>query len=216
MQQLLNNYKGVYQKTTEFDEKIRVIAELTDEKSDLEIELLNMRAKLRTATENEEATKIKMNDFKQLEEDLKGQYSDKLSTKLIDMSQKLQEIRLSEFKAKRRADEEERKNEYFTQLHKSIKEQVMDLEARNAKLEGDLIAEEEKYRQRDNERWKKFANRYQDIGEQLLNNSQSQINIIPSARPDFIDKQLEKSVNLSVTETTRLGVKYEEKGIENQ
>ena len=72
MQQLLNNYKGVYQKTTEFDEKIRVIAELTDEKSDLEIELLNMRAKLRTATENEEATKIKMNDFKQLEEDLKG------------------------------------------------------------------------------------------------------------------------------------------------
>ena len=74
MQQQLNNYKGVYQKTTEFDEKIRVIAELTDEKSDLEIELLNMRANLRRAQENEEATRIKMNDVKQLEEDLKGQF----------------------------------------------------------------------------------------------------------------------------------------------
>ena len=91
------------------------------------------------------------------------------------MSQNLQNIRLSEYRAKRRADEEERKNEYFSQLHKSIKEQVLELEARNAKLEADLVAEEEKWRQRDNERWKQFtvANRYQDIGEQLLNNSQS-------------------------------------------
>ena len=64
----------MYQKTTEFDEKIRVIAELTDEKSDLEIELLNMRANLRRAQENEEATRIKMNDVKQLEEDLKSQF----------------------------------------------------------------------------------------------------------------------------------------------
>ena len=57
-----------------------------------------------------------------MKEELKHEYSDNLSQKLIAMSDTLQKIRLEEYRATRKADEEERKVEYYSKLHKSMNE----------------------------------------------------------------------------------------------
>ena len=87
-----------------------------------------------------------------MKEELKHEYSDNLSQKLIAMSDTLQKIRLEEYRATRKADEEERKVEYYSKLHKSMNEQVKALEEKVAFFEGEVVRKEEEFRKKDNDR----------------------------------------------------------------
>ena len=96
-----------------------------------------------------------------MKEELKHEYSDNLSQKLIAMSDTLQKIRLEEYRATRKADEEERKVEYYSNLHKSMNEQVKALEEKVAFFEGEVVRKEEEFRKKDNDRVRLFgANRF--------------------------------------------------------
>ena len=96
-----------------------------------------------------------------MKEELKHEYSDNLSQKLIAMSDTLQKIRLEEYRATRKADEEERKVEYYSKLHKSMNEQVKALEEKVAYFEGEVVRKEEEFRKKDNDRVRLFgANRF--------------------------------------------------------
>ena len=96
-----------------------------------------------------------------MKEELKHEYSDNLSQKLIAMSDTLQKIRLEEYRATRKADEEERKVEYYSKLHKSMNEQVKALEEKVAFFEGEVVRKEEEFRKKDNDRVRLFgANRF--------------------------------------------------------
>ena len=77
------------------------------------------------------------------------------------MSDTLQKIRLEEYRATRKADEEERKVEYYSNLHKSMNEQVKALEEKVAFFEGEVVRKEEEFRKKDNDRVRLFgANRF--------------------------------------------------------
>ena len=92
-----------------------------------------------------------------------------MSDKLVELSEKMQEIRLNELRANRRADEEERKADYVSGLHKRLTEIVHDLEEKAAKCESEMHKKEQEFRRLDNERTKRwyFPNRFEDIGENL-------------------------------------------------
>ena len=65
-------------------------------------------------------------------ESLKNMRPEELSKKLVDMSQKLQEIRLSETRAKRRAEEAEQKENYLYGLLKGKEELLREHEEKTA------------------------------------------------------------------------------------
>lgn len=87
-----------------------------------------------------------------------------MSTKLLDLSEKIQTIRLNELRAKRENEELEERINYITRLLKNSKEQVATLEESASKYEGQMIKQEEEFRKRDNERLKQFfyVNRFED------------------------------------------------------
>ena len=87
--QQISNTKGVYVKIQEYDEKIRTITELTDEKSQLEIDLLHLRYKLRQSEETVKEAEATKEHVDKLKEALKHEYSDKYSHRLIEMSDTL-------------------------------------------------------------------------------------------------------------------------------
>ena len=164
LNQQISNNKGVYVKIQEYDEKIRTITELTDEKSQLEIDLLHLRYELRQSKETVKEAEATKEHVDKLKEALKHEYSDNLSQKLIALSDTLQKTRLEEYRATRKADEEERKVEYYSKLHKSMNEQVKALEEKVAFFEGEVVRKEEEFRKRDNDRVRLFgANRFEDI-----------------------------------------------------
>ena len=161
LNQQISNNKGVYVKIQEYDEKIRTITELTDEKSQLEIDLLHLRYELRQSKETVKEAEATKEHVDKLKEALKHEYSDNLSQKLIALSDTLQKTRLEEYRATRKADEEERKVEYYSKLHKSMNEQVKALEEKVAFFEGEVVRKEEEFRKKDNDRVRLFgANRF--------------------------------------------------------
>ena len=112
------------------------------------------------------------------------------------MSEKLQEIRLNGYRANRKAEEEERKVQYYQGLHKRMNEIIHDLEEKSAMFESEMHKKEEQFRKRDNERIKELfnANKFNDIAESLT-----------KSRPDQIKSQIDRTANLTNTSTTRLG-----------
>ena len=71
---------------------------------------------------------------------------DTISQKLIQMSDTLEKISLEKYRATRKAEEEERKVEYYSKLHKSMNEQVRSYEEKVAQLEGEIVRKEEYWR----------------------------------------------------------------------
>ena len=81
-----------------------------------------------------------------------------------------------------------------------MKEMIAELEEKAAKFESEKLLQEEQFRKQDNERLKKFfygANRFEDLTDSVT-----------KIRPDSnqLSKQIDDSVNKTVTSTTRLGV----------
>ena len=68
------------------------------------------------------------------------------------MSDQLQKIRLGEYRARRKAEEEEQRIKYIQGLLKLKDESLRALEERASKVEGDMHKQAEEFRKRDNER----------------------------------------------------------------
>lgn len=87
-----------------------------------------------------------------------------MSDRIIEMSNKLQSIRLSEMRAAREGNENKEKNTYLSRLLRNQNDQLRKLEEKAAEYESTLHKREEEFRKADNERMRRFFNaRFDDI-----------------------------------------------------
>lgn len=84
------------------------------------------------------------------------------------MSEKLQQIRLNEYRANRKADEFDERLKYLSNLLKGKTEAILQLEEKASKAESQMFKQEEEFRKRDIERQRQFfyINKFEDNGDQ--------------------------------------------------
>ena len=115
----------------------------------LRIDYREAKDKLDTALAKADLSNTLMNQ-------LRGDKNSDISNRLVEMSEKLQDIRLNEYRAKRQSDELEERVKYLTNLLKGKNDAVATLEEKAAKCEADLSREKENFRQREIERTRQF------------------------------------------------------------
>jgi len=87
---------------------------------------------------------------------LRNSTDSEVSERLIEMSEKLSQIRRNELRSKREAEEYAEKSQYSEKRINQQKCNIVDLEDQLAELEAQLHRKEEEWRRADNERQKKF------------------------------------------------------------
>ena len=87
--------------------------------------------------------------------DIKGS---QLSDQLLELSDKLGQIRLSELRANREANELREKQTYLSKLLRTKTDEVRACEETRSELEAKLHRREEEYRKLDNDRQRRFFN----------------------------------------------------------
>jgi chromosome segregation ATPase len=109
--------------------------------------------------------KAKAENYQELLESLQKSKQSDLSDRLIQMSERLQSMKLAEMRATRELKEVKEKNDYYARLLRTSTESVKNLEEKVAEFESRLSKREEEFRRADNERMRRFFNsRYDDIG----------------------------------------------------
>ena len=190
-------------KVNEYKQLIETLAE---EKSNLEIDHLTLRSKLKDAEDKVDDAAARADTAEALLNDFKNNRQSDLSDKLVEMSDQLQKIRLGEYRARRKAEEEEQRIKYIQELLKSKDERLRTLEERASKVEGDMHKQAEEFRKRDNERQRQFffTKNFDDITSKVTNQ------VVDSAA---IESRLDKSIKMTETSTQRLGTANEAAGI---
>ena len=190
-------------KVNEYKQLIETLAE---EKSNLEIDHLTLRSKLKDAEDKVDDATARADTAEALLNDFKNNRQSDLSDKLVEMSDQLQKIRLGEYRARRKAEEEEQRIKYIQELLKSKDERLRTLEERASKVEGDMHKQAEEFRKRDNERQRQFffTKNFDDITSKVTNQ------VVDSAA---IESRLDKSIKMTETSTQRLGTANEATGI---
>ena len=190
-------------KVNEYKQLIETLAE---EKSNLEIDHLTLRSKLKDAEDKVDDATARADTAEALLNDFKNNRQSDLSDKLVEMSDQLQKIRLGEYRARRKAEEEEQRIKYIQELLKSKDERLRTLEERASKVEGDMHKQAEEFRKRDNERQRQFffTKNFDDITSKVTNQ------VVDSAA---IESRLDKSIKMTETSTQRLGTANEAAGI---
>ena len=190
-------------KVNEYKQLIETLAE---EKSNLEIDHLTLRSKLKDAEDKVDDATARADTAEALLNDFKNNRQSDLSDKLVEMSDQLQKIRLGEYRARRKAEEEEQRIKYIQELLKSKDERLRTLEERASKVEGDMHKQAEEFRKRDNERQRQFffTKNFDDITSKVTNQ------VVDSAA---IESRLDKSIKMTETSTQRLGAANEATGI---
>jgi hypothetical protein len=93
---------------------------------------------------------------------------------MINLSDKLQAMRLGEMRAVRELNEVKEKNDYLARLLRTSNENVKKLEENCAEYESKMTKREEEFRRADNERMRRFFNaRYDDIPGALGNQTRT-------------------------------------------
>ena len=100
---------------------------------------------LSTVTRLDEA-RAKAEHSNELLDTLQRSKQSELSDKLLELSSKVQDIRLSELRAKRTAEELREKHTYVSKLLKAQRDQVKILEEQVAEFESRLYKKEEEFR----------------------------------------------------------------------
>ena len=131
----------------------------------------------------------KAENFEDLLETLQKSKQSDISDKLIELSGKIQNIRLMELRAKREGDELKEKNNYLSRLLKSQNEKLKQLQELSAEYEGKLHKQEEEFRKLDNDRMRKFFNaRFDDVpGSMAMHNGSALAANIKRNQPAFKD-----------------------------
>ena len=156
------------EKAEEFNQRINF---LSDEKSILEDEFFQMRTRFRQNQLHMDEAKAKAENYQELLESLQKAKQSDLSDRLIQMSERLQSMKLGEMRATRELKEVKEKNDYYARLLRTSTESVKNLEEKVAEFESRLSKREEEFRRADNERMRRFFNsRYDDIGGRSISN----------------------------------------------
>lgn len=94
------------------------IAQLSEAKNELEEEYMKMRIECRSAKDKLDTAMAKADMSKQLVDQLRLEKDSDLSNRLVEMSRKLEGIRISEYQATRIAAEKEERVKFYANLVK--------------------------------------------------------------------------------------------------
>jgi Ca2+-binding EF-hand superfamily protein/chromosome segregation ATPase len=143
-------------------EYVATIQEFGDRKSELEVQNRKMRVDLEHIQAEVEDAKLRKQLADDLLHQLKTGSSDELGDKLIELSNKMSEVKLAELQSKRQAAQSKEKEEYLGKLHVQDQETLRILEEEVARWESVMTRKEEQWRRKDDERQKMLLNpRYQ-------------------------------------------------------
>jgi chromosome segregation ATPase len=121
-----------------------------------------------------EQSMVKAEDAQEQLEILMKAKQSEIGDRLIQMSEKVQGMKLAEMRAQRECTEFKEKNNYLSRLLRTANDSVKKLEERVAEAESKMMRKEEEFRRADNERMRRFFNaRYDDIPGALAGKSDS-------------------------------------------
>jgi Ca2+-binding EF-hand superfamily protein len=138
------------------EEISRALQDLADEKSDVEEKYIKIYSEMNTM-------RFKMTEFEARAEHseemlnvLRNSTDSEVSERLIEIADKISQIRRNELRSKREAEEFQEKANYSEKRVAQQKKTIVDLEDQLADLESLMHRKEEEWRRADNERQKKF------------------------------------------------------------
>lgn len=222
LQQQLSSTKNMFLTLDKAQEFSSIIQDISDDKTELEEHYFKLRSEYLTTQIRMDEAVSKYESTSELLNILENKKQSELSDKVIEMSQKLQGIRLNEMKATRELDEIKEKNNYLSRLLKTKVEQVQKFEESVSEFESRLHKREEEFRRADNDRMKRFFNsRYDTIQasiesdggggglspkKQAFQDSLADKHSSISAPPTYI-QQMERPVGRQNTSTSDIDMK---------
>ena len=156
LQHEVQKTKGVCITETKAQELDRIIQDLSDNKTSLEEEHFRIRAEYRQAKDTLDAANSRAEQATLLLDKLRNEHTDGMSQSLIELSEKLESDRLKKYRLERETNDLNERVTYLSRLIKNKDESIFKLEQTAAKFEGDMHKAEEKYRELDNQRQRKF------------------------------------------------------------
>lgn len=128
---------------------------------------MKLRTQYRLAQDKLDTSEAKSEHAQTLLNQLQRAKPSELSDRLVEMSEKLQQIRLNEYRANRKADEFDERLKYLSNLLKGKTEAILQLEEKASKAESQMFKQEEEFRKRDIERQRQFfyINKFEEGGE---------------------------------------------------
>ncbi|CAG9327185.1 unnamed protein product [Blepharisma stoltei] len=142
-------------KANEFISQIR---DLGEKKSELEDETRRLRGELLDLESKSEEAKIMKNAAEEIYQLIKTGSSDDISDRLVEMAERMSQLRLNELKAKREMGHSKEKEEYYARIHVQDMDNIRTLEQEVARWESVLAKKEEAWRKKDDERQKMLLN----------------------------------------------------------
>ena len=167
LKQQASQGKGAFISQNQVVEFNQIIQDLNDQKTDLEEAHMKLRTQYRLAQDKLDTSEAKSEHAQTVLNQLQRAKPSELSDRLVEMSEKLQQIRLNEYRANRKADEFDERLKYLSNLLKSKTEAILQLEEKASKAESQMFKQEEEFRKRDIERQRQFfyINKFEDGGE---------------------------------------------------
>lgn len=127
---------------------------ISNQKVELEIANKKLRADFSECQIRLDSYMLREQNLKSLEASLKGAYSDELSQKVIELSEKLSSFKLAELKAQREASMLKEREEYYMRVNKGQNSQIAALEEQVVHHMNHLNERENFWRQRHNDQMK--------------------------------------------------------------
>ena len=138
------------------EEISKALQDLADEKAEVEEKYIKVYSELNSSRFKVVEWELRMGHSENMLRVLRTSSDSEISDKLIEMSEKLMQIRRNELRWKRESEEYAEKALYAEKRVSQQKKTIVDLEDKLADFEGKMIRKEEEWRRADNERQKKF------------------------------------------------------------
>ena len=152
----LENKVASWISLTRAEEISKALQDITDEKTDVEEKYMVMYSEQNNLKNKIAEYEARMDHSEQMLHLLRNATDSEVFERLIEMSDKLSQIRRSELRSKREAEENSEKANYAERRATQLKRNIVDLEDQLSTLESNMHRKEEEWRRADNERQKKF------------------------------------------------------------
>ena len=156
LKQELENKSASGISLTRAEEISKALQDIVDEKAEVEEKYIKMYSELNNLKFKISEYEARIDHSEHMLNVLRSATDSEVSERLIEMSDKLSQIRRSELRYKRESEEYTEKSNYAERRVIQLKKNIVDLEDQLSELESKLHRKEEEWRRADNERQKKF------------------------------------------------------------
>ena len=138
------------------EEISKALQDLADEKSDVEEKYIKIYAEINDMRFKVTEYESRLEHSESMLYILRNSTESEISERLLELSDKLSQIRRNELRSKRESEEYQEKANYAEKRVSQQKKTIVDLEDQLADIESMMHRKEEQWRRADNERQKKF------------------------------------------------------------